>query len=89
MYTRPYVHSTSNIIGSSTLPPSLRDKSPWSPSRCTATPRVMTEGGIPLSQHFGNMWYATVLKRLSAIPLVQQEATCSMRLCSMRQVAKC
>ena len=26
-------------------------------------------------QHFGNIWHATLLKRVSAIPLVQHEAT--------------
>ncbi|KAK4318807.1 hypothetical protein Pmani_010230 [Petrolisthes manimaculis] len=48
-----------------------------------------TKGGIPLRQHFGNMWHATLLHILSAIPLVQQEATYSMRLCGMQHISTC
>ena len=47
------------------------------------------KGGIPLRQHFGNMWQATVLKTLSAIPLVQQEATCGTPQRCMQQVSTC
>ena len=39
--------------------------------------------------HWGKMWHTTLLKRLSAIPLTQQEATCGMPRRCMQQVSKC